>query len=381
MITPTYLPHLGGTERVVYNLSNWLAREGNRVTIVTPQQLQADDHAFTHERGVSIVRFPFAQKRGLTLLTQNTNCILKTIGAHDRQRFDVIHQFHVVALGAACVSLKKIMQRPLVTSLMGWDTYSPEQSRFYRASRPFATWVLNSSDVVTSPSYDVATHARQDGCCPAIQIIPHGVDSGSFNKLPERDESTVRKELGFTQGERIILTVNRLDPRKNLETLVCAAPKVLQRCPDVKFLVAGEGPQLSSLMSLAKEKRVEASFRFLGRISERSLASYYSAADLFVLTSIYEAFGVVLVEAMAAAKTVIAPRVGGIPEIVKDGETGFLFPARNTRVLTDLMLRVLEDKELRAIIGERAREMAETHFTWDRIVKRYLDAYSASLVS
>ena len=379
MITPTYLPHLGGTEKVVYNLSNWLAREGNRVTIVTPQQLQADDHAFTHERGVSIVRFPFAQKRGLTLLTQNTNCILKTIGAHDRQRFDVIHQFHVVALGAACVSLKKIMQRPLVTSLMGWDTYSPEPSTFYRISRPFATWVLNSSDVVTSPSHDLARHASQGGCRRTIRIIPHGVDLNSFN-YPERDQSIVRRELGFTKGERIVLTVSRLHPTKNLETLVCAAPKVLQQYPDIKFLVAGEGPQLSSLLRLSRQKRVEASFRFLGRI-EHGLASYYGAADLFALTSIYEAFGVVLVEAMAAGKTVIAPRVGGIPEIVQDGETGFLFPARNTDALAETMIRVLEDERLRTIIGEKAREKVETYFARDRIVNLYLDAYSASVGS
>jgi len=388
MITPTYFPVMGGTEDFIFNLSNRLARGGHRVTIVTPTTYQKP-HDLTEfveettgeiprsEKNVELVRFSFTNVKGCVFLTQGCNCFAKIVSAHKRQRFDIIHQFHIIPLGAVAVSLKRILRLPLVTTLMGLDSFSLNPSTFYRLSRPLVSFVMNASDIVTSPSRDLALHAYDDGCRKEIQVVPHVVDSDRFDPFRlEVSARALRARLGISPSERMILTVCRLVSMKKVETVVRAAPRVLGRYHNARFVVVGSGPEYGRLVSLARELHVAQHFVFAGRARTQDVPSYYAAADLFVLPSTYETFGLVVLEAMAAGKPVIASNVGAIRELVIDRETGFLFPPGHADYLADLILRILEDEELAGRMGIKGLERSERYFNWEQAKTRYCEIYS-----
>jgi N-acetyl-alpha-D-glucosaminyl L-malate synthase BshA len=370
------MPTLGGTQQFVFNLTNKLALAGHSVTVVTPEY--DGNHRFINSDNVQLLRFPYKRTTGLVLLSQNSNCLKRVIAADRIERFDVLHQFHVVPLGMACVLLRRKLRKPLVTTLMGWDSYSPAESAdmFYRVSRPVSSLVLNSSDVVTSPSRNLALHAHSAGYRRLIEVIPHAVDSDRFNDVRLNDQVIhLRANLGIATYDRLILTVSRLVRVKSVETIIRAAPIILQRNRHVKFVIAGDGPEYLYLLGLARTMNVDNHFRFVGRVSPAELPTYYAASDLFVLTSLYEAFGLVILEAMAAGKPVIATNVGAIPEIVDDRVTGFLISARDADKLAGLALYILGNEVLRAKMGSLGRQRVEKHFTWENLLRRYSRVY------
>jgi glycosyltransferase involved in cell wall biosynthesis len=314
-------------------------------------------------------------------LTQNVNCYRTLLNRDETAKFDLLHQFHVVPLGVACVLSKNRLGRHLVTSIMGTDSFAPRKSEgwvYYRANRPLAAWVMNSSDALTAPSKDTMIRAYVDGCNRKIEVIPHGVDLDLYSQgMLKRKASDLRARLGIGSEESMVLIACRLTRIKNLETLIRASPEILQRYPQVKFVTAGDGPEHDHLVSFATKLGVISSFRFVGRVQSTEMPIYHTAADLFLLTSLYEHFGLVLLEAMAACKPVIASKVGAIPEIVDDNITGFLFPPRDAKTLANLVLRLLDDPLLRIEMGANGRKKVEAHYNWDDITARYLRLYES----
>jgi glycosyltransferase involved in cell wall biosynthesis len=150
---------------------------------------------------------------------------------------------------------------------------------------------------------------------------------------------------------------------------------VLRHKSNVKLIVVGVGPEYERFLEIAKREGVDSSIVFVGSVSGKELPSYYAAADLFLLSSFYEAFGLVLLEAMASAKCVIASSVGGVPEIVRDRATGFLFPVSNVDLLTSILFDALEDKERRLKMGEAGRKCVLERYTWAEISKQYVNAF------
>lgn len=379
MVTPTYFPILGGTEEVIYNLASKLRELGHSAVIVAPQY-STNASPYGKQSEDFEVRFPFSSRRGFVMLTQNRNCIREVVKADEMFQFDVIHHFHVVPVGIACLLIRRKLGKPLITSLMGADSYSHEPTTFYRLTRPLAAVVMNSSDAVTSPSNDLAQRAYKTGCHRKIELIPHGVDPVRFDNGVMRSKAHVfRKRLGLRDNETVVLTVSRLVPRKNLQTLIFAAPEILRRNPNVKFVIVGDGPEYPKLLALTHKLGVTRSFKFVGRASAEDIPVYYGIADLFVLTSLYEAFGVVILEAMAASKPVIASNVGPVPEIIQDRATGLLFPPRDSESLAILICRVLEDAQLRIEMGNRAKKFVEAHYAWKHVARLYLDLYEKLL--
>jgi glycosyltransferase involved in cell wall biosynthesis len=143
----------------------------------------------------------------------------------------------------------------------------------------------------------------------------------------------------------------------------------------VKFVVVGGPPGNSHVADLAKSLGVRPFFIFAGPVQRGEIPAFYAAADIFVSTSLFEAFGLAILEAMASGKPVIASKVGAIPEIVIDTVTGHLFPPGNPGILADLIIRLLSDKELRITMGQKGRERARLNFAWDVVAKRFDNLY------
>jgi phosphatidylinositol alpha-1,6-mannosyltransferase len=212
-----------------------------------------------------------------------------------------------------------------------------------------------------------------DGHGQRLRVVPLGTDPDRFK--PGVDPTDVRARFELPRDKtRWLLTVARLDPHKGVDTVIRALPAVVERFPHVRYLVAGSGDR-SSLERLAHRSGVADRVRFLGGVSERDLPGLYNLASLYVGVSRIanrigvEGFGISLVEASACGLPVVAGNSGGIPDAVREGETGFLVPPEDPGALAEAIIRVLADNELAKRVGAAGRRAVETHYNWDRVVR------------
>jgi len=209
--------------------------------------------------------------------------------------------------------------------------------------------------------------------CPAlaadVRVVPLGTTPTRFR--PGIDPAAVRRTHGLDGGPWL-LTVARLDYHKGIDTVIRALPAIRAAVPTVRYAVAGIGSRRSALEALARELGVEDAVRLLGFVGDEELPALYNAADVFVLASrrydlLVEGFGIAIVEASASALPVIASRSGGIPEAVRDGETGVLVDPDNPAAVAAAAIRLLGDEALRRRMGAAGRSAVERHYNWDRV--------------
>jgi phosphatidyl-myo-inositol dimannoside synthase len=223
-----------------------------------------------------------------------------------------------------------------------------------------------------------------DGHGQRLRVVHLGTDPDRFK--PGVDATELRRRLGLPDGGvRWLLTVARLKPHKGVDTTLRALPAILARAPDIRYAVAGSGPVREELEDLARQVGVAERVHFLGAINERDLPALYNLAAVYVGASRraervgVEGFGISLVEASACGLPVVAGNSGGIPDAVRDGETGFLVPPEDPAALADAISRLLANAELAQRIGAAGRRAVETYYNWDRVV-RDLRAIEAEVV-
>ena len=206
-----------------------------------------------------------------------------------------------------------------------------------------------------------------------ISVIPLGVDLERFRPL---EKAAARAELGLAD-ERIVLFVGRLEPLKGVDILINAAA-LLESDVDCSVLIVGgdaaSGSQVARLRGLARERGIEQRIAFTGAVDHDKLPLYYNAADVCVVPSHYESFGLVAVEAMASGVPVVASRVGGLMGTVKDGETGYLVSWLCPEPFAERIELLLDNEPLRQNLGEAARE-AVGRYRWENVVTAVLDVY------
>jgi D-inositol-3-phosphate glycosyltransferase len=216
-----------------------------------------------------------------------------------------------------------------------------------------------------------------------ITIIPPGVDTGHFYPIP-MDEA--RQYIGVNAKKRLVLFVGRIEPLKGLETLIRAiACHRTASLGQVSLAVIGGDPDVSPQEMTAEMARIQQlcddlcmgrMVVFLGKRAQDTLPYYYSAADVLVMPSHYESFGMVALEAMACGTPVIASQVGGLAFLIKDGETGFHVPDQDPEALCEKLLIILNDPYQRERMGLRAAEYARD-YAWANIAAQILDVYKS----
>jgi glycosyltransferase involved in cell wall biosynthesis len=209
-----------------------------------------------------------------------------------------------------------------------------------------------------------------------VRIVPNGVDIEKFK--PIENTTSVKQQFGLG-NEPCVLFVGSLIPRKGLPFLVEAAKKIVKEKADTKFLIVGEGPLKNQLIATLKSLNLSDNFKFLGNLKEDALSAAYICADVFVLPSIQEGQGIVLLEAQASGKTVVAFDIGGVDEAVRNKETGLLVKQGSSDDLADALLMLLSDKVLRQKMGTNGRKFVSENFTWDICAQKMLEVYREAL--
>ena len=207
-----------------------------------------------------------------------------------------------------------------------------------------------------------------------LEIIPFGVDTSYF------------KPLEIDKDERIfqILSVGYLIERKGFMYLISSINEVLKKYENVKLKIIGSGPQEQQIKNHITELNLDKYVEIIGNISDDELLRLYNSSDLFVLPSIIdsqgntEGLGVVLIEAMACGLPVIGSNIGGIPDIIHEGETGLLFTQKNISELSKSIIKIIENPDLRERIANKGYQMVKSNFSWEKIAKEYIHCYNVA---
>ena len=182
-----------------------------------------------------------------------------------------------------------------------------------------------------------------------------------------------------------ILTVGYLIERKGFKYLIEAMKEVLKEHENVKLKIVGSGPLEKPIKKLIKELKLESTIEIISNVSDEGLLELYNLSDLFVLPSIVdsegntEGLGVVLLEAMACKLPVIGFNIGGIPDIVHDGVNGFLVPQKDSEKISNAIIKLIENDEMRENFAINGYEMVKGYFSWELIAKEYINIYNTIL--
>jgi glycosyltransferase involved in cell wall biosynthesis len=240
---------------------------------------------------------------------------------------------------------------------------------------------LETADRIVATSPQEKEHMRslvsQKG---NIDIIPCGTDISHFNEI---DQSSARQTLGIDPEAKVVLYVGRFDPRKGIETLVRAANQSSWRdSGQLRVIIGGgsrpgfsDGHERDRIEAIVAELGLAHLVQFPGRLSPQELPTYYSAADVCVVPSHYEPFGLVAIEAMACCTPVVASDVGGLQFTVVPEETGLLAPAQDDAAFAAAIDRILSNPEWRNQLGQAGRQRVEQKFSWEGVATQLSQLY------
>ena len=209
------------------------------------------------------------------------------------------------------------------------------------------------------------------------RVIYNAIQPERLSGSHQESGEVAKYRLGLDAYFPILGTATRLDHEKGIEFLIEAVAGLRSSFPDILLLVVGDGPRRENLLVLAKRLGVMNHVRFLGLRDD--VPALLGIFDIFVLPSLYEATGIVLAEAMACAKPVVTTRVGGLPEIIKDGEDGFLVPPGDAAGLAEKIALIARDRELARRIGAKAADKARKLFDMQKMINDYEGLYQSLL--
>ncbi len=390
----------GGMNVYVRDLSSELAQRGVTVDVFTRSQDPCVPR-IVHDLGpgAQVVHVPAGPEAPVSKEEIFDNlgefvANVRRFAESQGRRYDVIHG-HYWLSGLAGLQLQRAWGRiPLVQM---FHTLGHMKNQVARASHEFASelrihseWRLmqQADRIVAGSPLDQAQMAYLYGAdLHKISVIPPGVDTKRF--FP-RSKSEARQRLGLDLERRLILFVGRIEPLKGIDTLLQAIA-LLERDPNSDLgcnclsvaIIGGDASvpleqmtaEMQRLHLMRSALDIEDLVAFLGKRGQDTLPDYYAAADLLVMPSHYESFGMVALEAMACGTPVIASRVGGLTYTVRDNETGLLVPERDPQALAQAIHRILKHDDLRWQLEASAVRVAQ-EFSWPIIADRILTLFA-----
>jgi glycosyltransferase involved in cell wall biosynthesis len=376
----------------LYHLCQRLVKKGVTIEVVAPH----DPGCLFSEKwdNIGIHRFPYFYpyqlqklcygsgivkniKTRLPVISQLplllTSEFIYSLAFFKKSKPDIIHVHWTLPQGLIGILAKRILKIPCVTSIHGSDIFGLNSALF----KALNTIVIRNSDVCTANSRATARVGRKFCSNDNINLVPMGVDTENFSKTPAID--SLRRK--FKIEGPAILFVGRLIDWKGPDYLIKAMPEILLRYPTAKSLIIGSGPLKAELVSLVDALNLNEHIIFIDEVPQKELVSFYSLADIFVLPSIIneksetEGLGVVLLEAMACELPVIGSNVGGIPDIVRNNETGLLFKQKDAQELSAKVISLLSDRSLQEKFIKNGYQLVNRHFSWEVIADRFIEIY------
>lgn len=363
-------PTHGGSGVVATELGLRLAERGHSVAFVSysaPLRLNAlPPRVCFHE--VAIEEYPLLKQFPYTLALASK--LAEVARSH---RLRVLHVHYAIPFAAAAILARQIapdLDLKVVTTLHGTDiTLVGSNDSF----RPVTAFCIERSDAVTAVSYALRAETdRVFGTTRPIEVIPNFVDPAHYRDA--RPAVWPAGDRSAAAGERlpVIVHISNYRPVKRATDVVRVFARVAAELP-ARLVLVGDGPDLGHAIDLARELGVLDRVRLIGVVDD--VAPYLRGADLLLLPSQNESFGLVAMEALAAGVPVIASRVGGLPEVVQHGVSGYLFPPGDVEGMARQAAAVLRDRPLAERLGRAGAERVASRFPPERIIPRFEDLY------
>ena len=368
---------VGGSGVVATELAKALASAGHRVHLVssdTPFRLN-EFHADLSFHQVQTPAYPLFREPQYLLSLANT-----VVQVGREFNLDIIHAHYAIPHATAALLAKQVLHATecgpvpkVVTTLHGTDITLVGNDPSYSE---IVAYSIESSDAVTAVSTSLRTATQTElGVQREITVIPNFLDCGVFRRL---DVPQLRAR--FSQGEtsKVIAHVSNLRPVKRVDTVMAVFARIAKTVPS-RLLIIGDGPELGTVYRLGRELGISHLVDAMG--AQDAVIPLLSAADLFLLPSAQESFGLAALEAMACEVPVVASNVGGLPEVIESGESGFLHPVDDVEGMAASAVRLLTDDALHRRIALTARQRVVDEFCVDRVLPMYEDCYERVLVT
>jgi len=367
IIAHDFPPNPGGIAIFVHNLCLQLTRLGHKVTVLT---IYRDNfREFDRQQPYTIYRYSRSK------VLSSIKPLFKTLYLYCKNHYDLVFLGHFAAssvLGA--VILRKLFGVPYIILSHGNDLQILSSSKLDYLEGKI---IINNSSVILGNSRFTSNWIKRISPKSNIDTLNPGVDLEQFKPIMDIDKTKQQYNL---HKYKILLTIARLVPRKNIDKVIRALPKVLEKVSDVLYVIVGDGCERGSLENLVAAKKLEKHVRFVGYVEHDLVPSLFYASDIYISPSLIETFGISLIEAAASFKPVIASKIGGIEDAVIDGETGVLVDPNNIDQIANAAIQLLTDEGFRRKLGENGRRRVEQLFSWEKVGER-LDKIISEVVN
>jgi N-acetyl-alpha-D-glucosaminyl L-malate synthase BshA len=287
------------------------------------------------------------------------------------EKLDILHVHYAIPHAISAYLAKQILRAKIrvITTLHGTDITLVGRDESYL---PITKFGIEVSDAVTAVSQWLKEEtARNFDTDKEIDVIPNFVDPARFHRSP-----SAFCEMHGARGEKLVCHVSNFRPVKRVMDVVMTFEKIAAKVPS-RLIMIGDGPERSRAEAYARAHHLRDRVVFLGNVP--NLEEVLGGCDLFILPSESESFGMAALEAMAAEVPVIATNTGGLPEVVTDGETGYLLPVGDVNGMAERGIEILRDDALRRRMGTRARELAVERFDEEKVLPMYRALYERAM--
>ena len=358
-------PGYGGSGTIATELGKALGVRGHRVHFISysiPYRLREySENVCFHE--VSMLKYPLFEYPPYSLALSE-----KIVDVAEKEDLELLHVHYAIPHSTSAYLAKQMLGNRLkvVTTLHGTDvTIVGSDESYFRITK----FSVDQSDGVTTVSEFLKREAEKRFQIQIpVRVIPNFVDPEQFN----RSRRCRAKCLFAPKGERIVIHVSNFRPVKRIEDVISVFALINEEIPS-KLLMVGDGPMMSLALRRVEKLGISSSVSFLGK--QDDVAGLLAIADIFLLTSESESFGLSALEAMSCEVPVIATNTGGLPEVIDHGRTGWLAEAGDIKAMAELGKMLLTDDRLREEMGQNARQVVLEKFRQDRIVSMYEEYY------
>lgn len=368
----TCYPTLGGSGVIATELGILLAEKGHEVHFITssmPFRLN-DLHPKIYYHEVEIANYPVFQYPPYDLALA-----AKMAEVVEREEIDILHVHYAMPHAISAILARDLAERDVkvITTLHGTDItvlgFDPGFKRMIK-------YGIEQSDAVTAVSKSLVNETKDRiGTDRDISVIYNFVNEKEYFK---KDMAVIRDQYEISPDEKVIIHISNFRKVKRVEDVIHTFKKIHDQVPS-KLLFVGDGPEISNAFDLVKKLGLHQSVLFLGK--QKKVSDLLSIADLKLLMSEQESFGLVLLEAMACEVPCIGTNVGGIPEVIIHNETGFLVELGDVDQAAKYAIDLLKDKERLQLFSKHAFAYAREQFHSNVIVKQYTDLYEQVLNS
>ena len=355
-------PTHGGSGVVASELGISLAKKGHEIHIVsyaTPFRLRSfHPNIFIHD--IEVASYPLFKYPPYALAVA-----AKLVELVEHYHLELIHSHYAVPHAASAYLTKQILDSrsvKTITTLHGTDIILVGADRSFHRVIQFA---IEESDGVTAVSNYLKRVTKEEFDIQRdIRVIYNFVDTAG---VEQKSDICTRKDFA-SEGEKIIMHASNFRAVKRVGDVVRVFAKIRENIP-AKLVLIGEGPERLFVQQLTKKLKLTEDVHFLG--AQDDTGPLFLCADLFVLTSELESFGLTALEAMACGVPVIATETGGLPEVITQGETGYLLPIGDIQKMAERAIHLLSNTEQHNLFRRQARIRARQHFNADRIIPQY----------